>query len=486
MDSKDKPVSCCKDQSNKPLIDTKNSTGNNETTEIINVPPDGGLWAWVVCVCCFLVNGIIFGIINTFGILFMKLKKDLEANGVEDAATKCALVGSLTVGTTFFLSFVVGIIADKIGLRVTSMIGGVIATLGMGLSCFFYTNITMLYLTYGIMFGAGSSMVYTPSLTILGHYFRRRLGIVNGVVTAGSSIFTIGMSFINQYILEHHGLLPCLQLFTCLSSLLILCGITFIPVLSSNKPLTSQPTGSKFHQLVEKVIYLKNWQNKRFVVWTVAVPLALFGYFVPYVHLPQLAKNVPLDLDEQINEEMASKLIMCIGVSSGIGRIASGYLADVPAIKRNGNRIVLQQASFISIGICTMLLSAAPSFGDHVFEVLMTFSFIMGIFDGCFITMLGPIAFDICGPQGASQAIGFLLALCSVPLTLGPPVAGYIYDKTGNYTGAFLGAGIPPIVGAVAMLAMRCIPVETSDEQAEHQSELLPPSKTQTSLADKV
>ena len=52
-------------------------------------PPDGGFWAWLVLVGCFLVNGIIFGIINTFGILFVQLKKDMEAAGVEDAAIKC-------------------------------------------------------------------------------------------------------------------------------------------------------------------------------------------------------------------------------------------------------------------------------------------------------------------------------------------------------------------------------------------------------------
>lgn len=52
-------------------------------------PPDGGFWAWLVLVGCFLVNGIIFGIINTFGILFVQLKKDMDAAGVEDAATKC-------------------------------------------------------------------------------------------------------------------------------------------------------------------------------------------------------------------------------------------------------------------------------------------------------------------------------------------------------------------------------------------------------------
>ena len=83
---------------------------------------------------CFLVNGIIFGIINTFGILFVEPKKEMVANGVEDASAKCSLVGSLTIGTTFFLSFLVGILSDKIGLRATAVLGACLATTGMGLS----------------------------------------------------------------------------------------------------------------------------------------------------------------------------------------------------------------------------------------------------------------------------------------------------------------------------------------------------------------
>ena len=88
-------------------------------------------------------------------------------------------------------------------------------------------------------------------------------------------------------------------------------------------------------EVAEKLVYLDNWRNKRFVVWTLAVPLALFGYFVPYCHLvscssnisqvfkidifqPQFAKDIPLDADDVIDGAKASKLIMCIGVSSGV------------------------------------------------------------------------------------------------------------------------------------------------------------------------
>ena len=69
-------------------ISEKESEANSERYSE-QEPPDGGCWAWLVLFGCFLVNGIIFGIINTFGILFVQLKADMDKAGVEDAASKC-------------------------------------------------------------------------------------------------------------------------------------------------------------------------------------------------------------------------------------------------------------------------------------------------------------------------------------------------------------------------------------------------------------
>ena len=79
-----------------------------------------------------------------------------------------------------------------------------------------------------------------------------------------------------------------------------------------------------------------------------------------------------------------------------------------------------------------MLLTTATQAGDHKFEVLLSICCLLGLSDGCFITLLGPIAFDLCGPRGACQAIGSLLTLFSLPVTVGPPVAGIIHDKVNN------------------------------------------------------
>lgn len=34
------------------------------------------------------------------------------------------------------------------------------------------------------------------------------------------------------------------------------------------------------------------WRDKLYVIWAIAIPVALFGYFVPYVHLVEHVKTI--------------------------------------------------------------------------------------------------------------------------------------------------------------------------------------------------
>ena len=110
-------------------------------------------------------------------------------------------------------------------------------------------------------------------------------------------------------------LLPCFIFLSSMSCLLILCSLTFTPPHKvSATSVASMDTSSS---LVERFIHVKNWRNGKFVIWAIVVPLALFGYFVPFVHLVQFAKNLPLDEDEASNVSKASFLLACIAFTSG-------------------------------------------------------------------------------------------------------------------------------------------------------------------------
>ncbi|XP_065353195.1 monocarboxylate transporter 10-like isoform X2 [Cloeon dipterum] len=331
-----------------------------------------------------------------------------------------------------------------LGLKRTTLVGGSLAVIGMTLSSFLTHTVEALCVTYGIIFGIGASLAYTPSLAVLGLHFREKLGLVNGIVCTGSSVFTIALPPILSFLLQEGDLPWALRFLAICMAGLAAASFLFTPPKGSQATAEKSPTTKK-----QSIINRDNWRVKRYVIWTICIPCSLFGYFVPYVHMVKF-------VDERFPTEDGKILIMCIGLTSGLGRLIFGKIGDLPRV----DRILLQQVSFISMGALTMLMVWAPTWPWMVALVLG-----IGIFDGCFISLIGPIAFDLCGPQGASQAIGFLLGLMSIPMTLGPPLAGMLYDKTSSYQLAFLLSGLPSILGGLALTAMHCFKTEKADPE---------------------
>ncbi|KAF5301589.1 hypothetical protein FQR65_LT08894 [Abscondita terminalis] len=421
----------------------------NDAEEIQSfIPPDGGSKAWVVMLCSFFCNGLLFGIINSSGIFHQEFSRYLESLNDTAASRKAALVESLTMGTVFMMSPVSGVLTDCIGIRMTTFLGGAIASAGMLISSFCDYNVDALTFTFGIMFGFGGALAYTPSLAILGHYFKNRLGIVNGFVSAGSSTFTVIMSYLIDWLLKNVKIAWTFRVLALLVAGVMGCALVFHPLHEKSQKLDKRVQ-------CKTAFNISIWKNKRYVIWAILVPVSLFGYFVPYVHMPRFVEVV-------ISKDADGKVpVTCIGVTSLLGKLIFGYLADLPRM----NRIFLQQLAFFVMGLMVMLMPACKG----SFTWLIVASLCMGLFDGCFISLLGPVAFELCGHDGATQAIGFILGLCSVPLTVGPYLAGILYDQTSSYTRAFIYAGIPPIVGAIALFLIRCVktPSRSKEENEE-------------------
>lgn len=430
---------------NKSMENNKKLQRQEEIEDDFAFELDSGFWGWLVVVGSFLCNGIIFGVINCYGILFDMIK-DRFFPGSDGNNFWTASIGSFAVGMTFFCSFFASILTEVIGIRKTAILGGILATTGLLLSSF-ATSFIYVWLSYGLVFGVGASLAYTPSLVILGHYFERRLGIVNGVVTAGSSIFSVVLSISLDSLVKTCSYQHVMWILSGFMSLLIICGMTFIErrghgsrrrqtIVIDDSGIKEDSFDSISPSKLSNLFRREMWSNRLYVIWIIAIPVGLFGYFVPYFTLVVYFKKVVPSLTSSLP-------ITTMSVASGVGRVLFGIIADCQRV----NRIFLQQIAFTSIGLLTVGLI----FARDVYSLMIS-CIGLGLFDGCFITVLGPIAFDLVGREGASQAVGFLLALCSIPLTIGPMVAGFIVDHTESYSYAYLYAGIPPFVGAILMI----------------------------------
>ncbi|XP_056624969.1 monocarboxylate transporter 8 [Triplophysa dalaica] len=413
------------------------------------VPPEGG-FGWVVVFAATWCNGSIFGIQNSFGILHTMLVKDHEDLKDQTSQFKVAWVGALAMGMIFFCSPVVSMFTDHFGCRKTAVCGAFVAFIGL-LTSSFATTLALRYFTYGILFGCGSSFAFQPSLVILGHYFRKRLGLANGVVTAGSSLFSMGFPVLLNKVVGPLGLSRTFQTLSLFMLVQTLLALTFRPLMPSGMcpmpgmgmeggPASGSESASRWQKGLAK---MRKYFNVRvfnvlaYRLWSFGIATAVLGYFVPYVHLINFVREKFGDTKKEWI------LLVCIGASSGVGRLLFGKIGDlIPGAKK----IYMQVASFIILGVMSMMIPQCA-----VFEGLAVVLVLMGLCDGCFITIMAPIAFELVGPMQASQAIGYLLGLMALPMTAGPPIAGILRDHFGTYDVAFYLAGVPPVVGGIVM-----------------------------------
>ncbi|XP_068596798.1 monocarboxylate transporter 8 [Brachionichthys hirsutus] len=434
-------------------------------------PPEGG-YGWLVVFAATWCNGSIFGIQNSFGILHMLLVKEHADPDDKTSQFKVAWVGALAMGMIFFCSPVVSMFTDHFGCRKTAVGGAALAFTGL-LTTSFANSLPLRYFTYGILFGCGCSFAFQPTLVILGHYFRQRLGLANGVVTAGASLFSIALPVFLQKVVTPLGLSRTFQILSIFMLVQTLLGLLFKPLLPAGggmgppgmgpglaipqtQPGATAQSGSRMSKVlggVRKYFNLRVFHIVTYRLWAFGVATAVLGYFVPYVHLINYVK-------EEFNDTQKEwVLLVCIGASSGVGRLAFGKIGDlIPGRKK----IYMQVVSFITLGLMCILIPQCS-----VFEWLAVVCVFLGLCDGCFLTMMAPIVFELVGPMQASQAIGYLLGLMALPMTAGPPIAGLLHDYFGNYTVAFSLAGVPPILGGIVLFFVPLTHRRLRRDQAE-------------------
>lgn len=259
----------------------------------------------------------------------------------------------------------------------------------MFISAAFWSNLIILYMSFGVIFGTGAALAYTPTLAILGHYFHNYLGIISGFVTSSSSIFQVILPKILKFLLTNYGLSTTCCVLGCMSCIVMLCALIYKPRQIPLPPAKRKPGQTRADMVLRSLINTDNWKKKRYVIWALAIPVALLGYFVPYVHMEKYVKSKFPGWDENLP-------IMCLGVTSIIGRITFGLIADCKGI----NRIFLQQIAFFVMGLLTIAIPLTDSYYTLVAIVLG-----IGIVDGCFIALLGPIAYG-------DLILKFLLVIC--------------------------------------------------------------------------
>src|SRR4028119_2418082 len=101
------------------------------------------------------------------------------------SATAVNTTFSITIFTLGFAAFAGGLWMGSAGPRIVALTAGVLYGLGIFLAGFAEGSLTLLYLTYGLIAGAGIGLGYIVPVATLIKWFPDKRGFITGVAVAG-------------------------------------------------------------------------------------------------------------------------------------------------------------------------------------------------------------------------------------------------------------------------------------------------------------
>ena len=167
---------------------------------------------------------------------------------------------------------------------------------------------------------------------------------------------------------------------------------------------------------------------------------AAFGYGVPFVHIMPMARDIGLSTGT------AAAVLAFMGVASSCGRVFLGFVAD-----RCG-RLHVYKLSITILGVAALLWPRAQTRGE-----LFAFGIVYGFFAGAYPSLHGTIIADFFAADYNNfmmRLIGCSFSADTLGAILGPPIAGWLFDRARSYTGAGGFAGATLLLGAACLFVV--------------------------------
>ncbi|XP_060597365.1 monocarboxylate transporter 12-like [Ruditapes philippinarum] len=195
-------------------------------------------------------------------------------------------------------------------------------------------------------------------------------------------------------------------------------------------------------RMMSKACNLSQFKNVMFIFYLISNVLISFSLLIPFIFLYDRAIEMGIDTAS------AKWLGAIIGITNTVGRVFSGILAD----KLKINKIMLFSSAIIVVGVSTAICPLCTNF-----TWLVAFSCVFGLSYGIYIPLMSVVIVDILGKQMLTNAFGLLLMCKGFANLIGPPFAGWLYDKTESYNAPFIVAGINITIAGVMLALVICV-----------------------------
>lgn len=253
-------------------------------------------------------------------------------------------------------------------------------------------------LGFSVLGGISSSMVFTPSVGCIAHWFLRRRALATGVAATAGGIGGIIFPVLVSNLAGSLGFSWAIRIVGFIS--ILFCALS-VALLRTREPCLNLVQNGK--------IDIKSLGELRFSLLTAAIVLIDFALLIPLTYLPSYAQS------RGLGDSFAYNLSPILNAASIFGRIVPGYFAD-----RFGRFNVMIVTAFV----CSVITFALwlPSQSNRA--AILAYAVLFGFWSGSAISLSPICVAQISKTEEFGRRYGTTYFLVSLGTLVAIPIAG--------------------------------------------------------------
>jgi MFS family permease len=417
-------------QSEKPSKDAAVSSESttpspSEKEDDATTYPEGGLRAWLVVFGSFCALLASLGTMNTIASYqSYLLTHQLSTYSPASVGWIFSVYASLSFAGGLF----VGPLFDMYGPKYLLIVGSTGICLFMFLLgvCKEYWHFM---LVFGLLGGGSTSLVFTPAVAAIGHYFSAKRGNATGIAATGGAIGGVVFPLMLEALIPKVGFAWATR--TIGFIYVGLCGVACV-LIRSRLPRAKNANAKPDFRI---------FKDPAFAISVLGVYLLEWALFVPLAYVSSYA------LYHGFSTAFSYQVLVFLNVGSIFGRWLPGFYAD--KIGRYNTMILTTILTVISV------LGVWLPVGDTKAGIIV-FALLFGLASGSNISLTPVCIGQLCRTENYGRYYATCYTIVSIGCLTGIPIVGEIIASNGgDYWGLIVFVGVCYVGGLAAFVTVR-------------------------------
>ena len=420
---------------------------------------------WVVVAGALLVQ-LALGAVYAFSIFTTPLSESLNHE-----STSFQILGIFAASIAVFALTVIfaGKVQDKRGPRMVATLGGVVYGAGYLMASVSTDNITLMYVSYGVVSGIGLGLGYVCPLAAALKWFPDKKGLVGGIAVAGFGAGAFLFTQIGKMLISEQGLDGGFLYLGLIFMAMVVLGAQLL----TNPPAGWLPKGFvpvKNGNLNGKVDYTQREMLRTRSFAYLWIMFALSG--TAGLMMIGNVKNLAIYLDPTKTTMVVAEFQLIAGILAlfnGAGRISWGVVSDRIGRTKTLRLMFLVQA-LVLFGAAAFF-SLKPSGEIVQFAGLTSLASLVGFTFGGNFALFPSITFEYFGPKNLGNNYGYVFTSYGFAGALGALIPGVLAGSQSGFVYVFVAVGIASLVAfVVALVTHAPTLMETIEAPQKHEA----------------